>query len=78
MPIKIISNTGNPIFSASPLLTSSASNNNTGGSSDFLVDLQDVNKAGLNDNDVLVYDAGTGKFVPIDKTVINDNDGGVF
>ncbi len=78
MPIKIISNTGNPIFSSSPLLTSSASNNNAGGSSDFLVDLQDVNKAGLNDNDVLVYDAGTGKFVPIDKTVINDNDGGVF
>ena len=41
-------------------------------------DLKDVNKTGLNDNDVLVYDAGTGKFVPIDKTIINDNDGGVF
>jgi len=78
MPIRIVFNSGNPIFSSSPLLTSSASNNTGGGSADFLVDLQDVNKTGLNDNDVLVYDAGTGKFVPIDKTVINDNDGGVF
>ena len=81
MPIRVVSNSGNPIFSSSPLLTSSVANNfnGTGGSSnDFLVNLQDVNKSGLNDNDVLVYDAGTGKFVPIDKTVINDNDGGVF
>ena len=49
-----------------------------GTSSDFLVDLQDVNKSGLNNNDVLVYDASTGKFIPIDKSIINDNDGGVF
>ena len=49
-----------------------------GSSADFLVDLNDVNKTGLNDNDVLVYDAGTGKFIPIDKSIINDNDGGVF
>jgi len=77
MPIKVNSNSGNPIFSSSPLLTSSSSASG-GGSNDFLVDLKDVSKAGLNDNDVLVYDAGTGKFIPIDKTVINDNDGGVF
>ena len=78
MPIKVNSNSGNPIFSSSPLLTSSASTGGGGGSNDFLVDLKDVSKTGLNDNDVLVYDAGTGKFIPIDKTVINDNDGGVF
>ena len=83
MPIKVTSNNGNPIFSSSPLLTSSAGLSGGGGggggsSADFLVDLNDVNKTGLNDNDVLVYDAGTGKFIPIDKTIINDNDGGVF
>lgn len=78
MPIKIISNSSNPVFSSSPLLTSSASAGGGGTSSDFLVDLRDVNKTGLNDDDILVYDAGSGKFVPIDKTVINDNDGGVF
>ena len=84
MPIKVTSNNGNPIFSSSPLLTSSAGLSGGGGggggssSNDFLVDLQDVNKAGLNDNDILVYDAGTGKFIPIDKSIINDNDGGVF
>ena len=83
MPIKVNSNSGNPIFSSSPLLTSSAGLSGGGGggggtSSDFLVDLQDVNKSGLNNNDVLVYDASTGKFIPIDKSVINDNDGGVF
>ncbi len=83
MPIKVTSNNGNPIFSSSPLLTSSAGLSGGGGggggtSSDFLVDLQDVNKTGLNNNDVLVYDASTGKFIPIDKSVINDNDGGVF
>ena len=44
----------------------------------ILVDLQDVNKAGLNDNDIMVYDAFSGKFVPIDKDIINNNDGGVF
>ena len=84
MPIKVTSNNGNPIFSSSPLLTSSAGLSGGGGgggggtSSDFLVDLQEVNKSGLNNNDVLVYDASTGKFIPIDKSVINDNDGGVF
>ena len=83
MPIKVTSNNGNPIFSSSPLLTSSAGLSGGGGggggtSSDFLVDLQDENKSGLNNNDVLVYDASTGKFIPIDKSVINDNDGGVF
>ena len=85
MPIKVTSNNGNPIFSSSPLLTSSAGLSGGGGggggggsSADFLVDLKDVNKAGLNDNDILVYDAGTGKFIPIDKSIINDNDGGVF
>ena len=84
MPIKVTSNNGNPIFSSSPLLTSSAGLSGGGGgggggtSSDFLVDLQDVNKSGLNNNDVLVYDASTGKFIPIDVDVINDNDGGVF
>jgi len=79
MPVKINSNNGNPIFSSSPLLTTSSSASGSGGASnDFLVDLKDVNKWGLNDNDVLVYDAGSGKFIPIDKTIINDNDGGVF
>ena len=81
MPIKVNSNNGNPIFTSSPLLTTSvpASGGGGGGSSnDFLVDLSDVNKTGLNDNDVLVYDASSGKFIPIDKTIINDNDGGVF
>tara|TARA_B110000495_G_scaffold179929_1_gene173651 strand:+ start:820 stop:1044 length:225 start_codon:yes stop_codon:yes gene_type:complete len=74
MPIKVNSNNGNPIFSTSPLLTTVASDS----TNEFLVDLKDVNKSGLNDNDVLVYDALTGKFVPIDKTIINDNDGGIF
>ena len=44
----------------------------------IIADLSDVNKTGLNDNDVLVYSAATGKFVPLDIDVINDNDGGVF
>ena len=82
MPIKVNSNNGNPIFTSSPLLTTSVPASGGGGgggsSNDFLVDLSDVNKTGLNDNDILVYDAGTGKFIPIDKTIINDNDGGVF
>ncbi len=78
MPIKVNTNSGNAIFSSSPLLTSSAGLSSGSSSNDFLVDLKDVNKIGLNDNDVLVYDAATGKFVPIDKTIINDNDGGVF
>jgi hypothetical protein len=84
MPIRVISNSGNPIFTSSPLLTTSVpasgggGGGGGGGSADFLVDLKDVNKAGLNDNDVLVYDAATGKFAPIDASIINDNDGGVF
>ena len=81
MPIRVISNSGNPIFTTSPLLTTSVAPGGGGGggtSQDFLVDLKDVNKAGLNDNDVLVYDAATGKFAPIDASIINDNDGGVF
>ena len=80
MPIKINSNNGNPIFTTSPLLTTSAApaSSGGGGSADFLVDLKDVNKQGLNDNDVLVYDAATGKFAPIDASIINDYDGGVF
>ena len=49
-----------------------------GSSSTGMVDLSDVNTTGLNDNDVLVFDSGTGKFKPIDIDVINDNDGGVF
>jgi hypothetical protein len=76
MPIQVNQNNGNPIFS--PAL----STGNTGGlSADDhppLVDLSDVNKIGLNDNDVLVYDADSGQFKPIDIEVINDNDGGVF
>jgi hypothetical protein len=82
MPIKVNSNNGNPIFTSSPLLTTSVPASGGGGgggsSNDFLVDLKDVNKAGLNDNDVLVYDASSGKFIPIDRSIINDNDGGVF
>ncbi len=83
MPIRVISNNGNPIFTTSPLLTTSVAPGGGGGggggtSQDFLVDLKDVDKTGLNDNDVLVYDAATGKFAPIDASIINDNDGGVF
>lgn len=51
----------------------------TAGSSDVqVVDLADVDKTGLNNNDVLVFNSSTGKFTPIDIEVINDNDGGVF
>ena len=73
MPIQVNSNSGNPIFS--PSLSTQ-----TGFTGDTppLVDLADVNKAGLNDNDVLVFNASTGKFIPIDVEVINDNDGGTF
>ena len=74
MPIKIISNTGNPIFTSAQGL---AMNNPTQAAVN-LVDLQDVNKEGLNDNDIMVYDSFTGKFVPVDKDIINNNDGGVF
>ena len=55
-----------------------ASLGNQGATEQSMVDLSDVNKVGLNDNDVLVFDASTGKFKPIDIDVINDNDGGVF
>jgi hypothetical protein len=76
MPIQVNSNNGNPIFSPGVF---------TGGGGGLdpndhppLVDLSDVNKLGLNDNDVLVYDESSGKFKPIDIEVINDNDGGTF
>ena len=76
MSIQVNTNNGNPIFS--PALSTGST---TGISSDEhppLVDLSDVNKIGLNDNDVLVYDATSGKFKPIDIEIINDNDGGTF
>jgi hypothetical protein len=78
MPIQVNLNNGNPIFS--PALRT-GNNSGTGLSEDEfppLVDLSDVNKIGLNDNDVLVFDSESGKFKPIDIEVINDNDGGVF
>jgi|TARA_B110000467_G_scaffold30402_1_gene27351 hypothetical protein len=58
--------------------STSASLGATGLSSTAIVDLSDVNTSGLNDNDVLVFDALTGNFKPIDISVINDNDGGTF
>mgnify|MGYP003970138375 FL=1 len=72
MPIQVNANNGNSVFS--PSLTNAEDDV----SIPPLVDLSDVNKTGLNDNDVLVYNQSTGKFVPIDIEVINDNDGGVF
>jgi len=75
MPIQVNRNTGNPIF------TPQLSTGRTGaGLNEIppLVDLSDVNKMGLNDNDVLVYDAASQTFKPVDIEVINDNDGGVF
>jgi hypothetical protein len=74
MPIQVNFNNGNPIFS--PALGTAAATGS--GVTPPLVDLSDVNKIGLNDNDVLVYDSTTEKFVPMDIDVINDNDGGVF
>jgi hypothetical protein len=74
MPIQVNSNNGNSIFSQSVATASTGFS----GETPPMVDLSDVNKTGLNDNDVLVYNAATGKFVPIDVEVINDNDGGVF
>ena len=74
MPIQVNFNNGNPIFS--PSLTTGQGTGT--GEIPPMVDLSDVNKTGLNDNDVLVYSAATGKFVPLDIDVINDNDGGVF
>jgi hypothetical protein len=72
MPIQVNMNTGNPIFSPTTSLQKAVSDIPP------LVDLTDVNKTGLNDNDVLVYNETTGKFVPIDIEVVNDNDGGTF
>lgn len=74
MPIQVNFNNGNPIFSPGLGTATGASS----GDVPPLVDLSDVNKAGLNHNDVLVYDSTTKTFVPIDIEVINDNDGGVF
>ena len=76
MPIQVNSNTGNPIFS--PAIRTGNVTGLAEGEVPPLVDLSDVNKIGLNDNDVLVYDAESKKFNPIDIEVINDNDGGVF
>lgn len=74
MPINIISNNGNAIFTSQAGLARDVASETT----TKLVDLHDVNKAGLNDNDIMVYDSFTGKFVPVDKDIINNNDGGVF
>ena len=74
MPINILSNNGNAIFTSSAGLARDVAAETTTN----LVDLHDVNKAGLNDNDIMVYDSFSGKFVPIDKDIINNNDGGVF
>jgi hypothetical protein len=76
MPIQVNRNTGNTVFS--PAVSNAQQSGSGTGDVPPLVDLSDVNKTGLNDNDVLVYNAATGKFVPIDIEVINDNDGGVF
>jgi len=72
MPIQVNFNSGNPIFSPTTALQKATTEIPP------LVDLTDVNKTGLNDNDVLVYNETTGKFVPIDIEVVNDNDGGTF
>ena len=58
--------------------TSTASLGETGLSETSMVDLSDVDKSGLNNNDVLVFDALSGKFKPLDIEAINDNDGGEF
>ena len=74
MPIQVNSNNGNSVLSQSVATAAGVESTEH----PPMVDLSDVNKTGLNDNDVLVYNAATGKFVPIDVEVINDNDGGVF
>tara|TARA_B100000029_G_scaffold176197_1_gene173486 strand:+ start:1630 stop:1854 length:225 start_codon:yes stop_codon:yes gene_type:complete len=74
MPIQVNFNNGNPIFTPSLAATTTTFT----GEAAPLVDLSDVNKVGLNDNDVLVYNESSKTFVPIDIDVINDNDGGVF
>jgi len=70
MPIIVKNNDGNPVFSSSSTTSATVIGN--------LANLEDVNSAGLNDNDIMVYDSATGKFIPVDKDVINDNDGGTF
>lgn len=70
MPIIVKNNDGNLVFSSSSTTSATIIGN--------LANLEDVNSTGLNDNDIMVYDATTGKFIPVDKDVINDNDGGVF
>ena len=72
MPIQVNFNSGNPIFSPTTALQKATTDIPP------LVDLTDVNKTGLNDNDVLVYNETTVKFIPIDIEVVNDNDGGTF
>ena len=72
MPIQVNFNSGKPIFSPTTALQKATTDIPP------LVDLTDVNKTGLNDNDVLVYNETTGKFIPIDIEVVNDNDGGTF
>lgn len=86
--ITVLSNTGSPAFSnptagggaTAPVTEDEETQTGALGflSSNNLVDLSDVNKSGLNDNDVLVYDALSGNFKPLDITVINDNDGGTW
>ena len=66
MPIQVNFNSGNPIFSPTTALQKATTEIPP------LVDLTDVNKTGLNDNDVLVYNETTGKFVPMDIEVVND------
>ena len=78
MPILINSNNGNATFSQTPSSGVVAGFQGTNTDHPPLVDLSDVNKAGLNDNDVLVYDQDAGKFVAMDITTVNDNDGGEF
>lgn len=78
MPILINSNNGNATFSPTPSSGIVAGFLGTNTEHPPLVDLSDVNKAGLNDKDVLVYDAASGKFVAMDIGVVNDNDGGEF
>lgn len=70
MPIIVKNNDGNLVFSSTSTTSATIIGN--------LVNLEDVNPTGLNNNDIMVYDATTGKFIPVDKDVINDNDGGVF
>tara|TARA_Y100000034_G_scaffold42611_1_gene52171 strand:+ start:324 stop:536 length:213 start_codon:yes stop_codon:yes gene_type:complete len=70
MPIIVKNNDGNLVFSSSSTTSATVIGN--------LANLEDVNSTGLNDNDIMVYDATTGKFIPVDKDVINDNDGGTF